>query len=166
MTKDFYGSRSVPSFSNLVLEALNQEFVCDVIEIERKINQFPWSDNSLLEFNGRLDCNKVLLLNNRVIGYFYSQKILDETTLLNIGISDKYQGLGYGKYLLKTFLEQIPGDGVVWLEVRKSNIRAYNLYLSFGFEVIDIRKNYYTANNGKFEDAIIMKLNLETGKKK
>ena len=40
----------------------------------------------------------------------------------------------------------------VFLEVKRTNFPAINLYLSFGFEEIDIRQGYYTDG----QDAVIM----------
>ena len=40
----------------------------------------------------------------------------------------------------------------VFLEVKRSNFPAINLYLHFGFEEIDIREEYYSDG----EDAVIM----------
>ena len=39
------------------------------------------------------------------------------------------------------------------LEVRASNIEAIALYEKYGFQILGIRRNYYTDNN---EDALIM----------
>lgn len=40
----------------------------------------------------------------------------------------------------------------MYLEVKRSNFPAINLYLNFGFEEIDIRNEYYSDG----EDAVIM----------
>ena len=40
----------------------------------------------------------------------------------------------------------------VFLEVKRTNFPAINLYLGFGFEEIDIRKKYYIDG----EDALVM----------
>jgi ribosomal-protein-alanine N-acetyltransferase len=45
----------------------------------------------------------------------------------------------------------------VWLEVRESNHTAINMYEKAGFVLIEQRKNYYPAVDGK-EDALIMGL--------
>jgi ribosomal-protein-alanine N-acetyltransferase len=49
------------------------------------------------------------------------------------------------------------GADFFYLEVRKSNIPAINLYKRFGFEIISIRKEYYSDNK---EDALVMALKI------
>jgi ribosomal-protein-alanine N-acetyltransferase len=43
-------------------------------------------------------------------------------------------------------------SGVIFLEVRQSNNAAINLYKSFGFKEIGVRKKYY-----KNEDALVLR---------
>ena len=43
----------------------------------------------------------------------------------------------------------------IFLEVRASNIVAYKLYESIGFNEIGVRENYYPAYIGR-EDAIVL----------
>ena len=86
--------------------------------------------------------------------------IYDECHLLNFAISPEYQGKGFGKLLMRAviaYTKQI-GSSYIVLEVRRSNIRAINLYRKFGFEVTGIRPRYYSDNN---EDAFEMLLNLK-----
>ena len=56
---------------------------------------------------------------------------------------------------VKKFLEEAKkrGGTSFFLEVRESNLRARNLYRSFGFEEIDVRKKFYEA---PVEDGIVM----------
>ncbi|MCX7676553.1 MAG: hypothetical protein N2Z59_04145, partial [Alteraurantiacibacter sp.] len=44
---------------------------------------------------------------------------------------------------------------MMFLEVRPSNTRALNLYLSLGFNEIGQRKGYYPARQGR-EDALVL----------
>ena len=72
--------------------------------------------------------------------------------ILNIAIDLTYQHQGYGKQFFNKILENYLQYADVYLEVKRSNFPAINLYLNFGFEEIDIREEYYA--NG--EDAVIM----------
>ena len=47
----------------------------------------------------------------------------------------------------------------MFLEVRRSNMRAIRLYESFGFSEIGIRANYYQGSSLS-EDAVVMALVL------
>lgn len=55
-----------------------------------------------------------------------------------IAVAKEYRGNGYGKQLLKQFVEKLPtAYKIISLEVSKTNKRAMNLYQSFGFEEIE-----------------------------
>lgn len=76
----------------------------------------------------------------------------------NIYIIQKYQNKKLGKafmdYVMKYFKSRNIDE--VTLEVRKSNEIAIKMYESYGFELVTLRKNYYS--NG--EDALFMYLRI------
>ena len=47
--------------------------------------------------------------------------------------------------------------GTIWLEVRKGNVRAQQIYLRFGFETMGLRKGYYPVSHLEREDAMVMR---------
>ena len=66
-----------------------------------------------------------------------------------------HRRLRVGQHLLKELLlqaKEMKGE-LCFLEVRVSNIAAYNLYRKFGFQIHSIRKKYYTDNG---EDAYLL----------
>jgi ribosomal-protein-alanine N-acetyltransferase len=77
--------------------------------------------------------------------------------LTNIGVRQLYRRQGFGKLLLKSFLDRcrIARVRSVILEVRSSNATAIRFYERFGFVHIGRRKNFYTDPQ---EDALTMKL--------
>ena len=52
------------------------------------------------------------------------------------------------------------GDLRLWLEVRASNLRAQQVYEAHGFRRVGERKNYYPADRGQREHAVVMSLKL------
>ncbi|KJY83681.1 alanine acetyltransferase [Vibrio galatheae] len=125
--------------------------------IERNAHSHPWSETMIRELNSRGACHRVLLIEDEVIGYFYAQNIVGEVTLLNIAVKPNHQSKGFGKELMDAFLVMCEHDKAesAWLEVRESNVSAFGLYESIGFNEVDRRINYYPTASGK-EDAIIM----------
>ena len=81
-----------------------------------------------------------------------------------IGVAERFRRRGLGKKLLESIISfsKDYGANVILLEVGVNNIAAKNLYLSFNFKECGIRKDYYRNRAGLRQDAIIMKLNLET----
>jgi len=80
-------------------------------------------------------------------------KCLNEINIIDFIIDKFYQKMGFGRVLMSKYLNTLPSNSEVFLEVKKSNLRALNLYKYSNFVSISERKNYYGSN----EDAIIMK---------
>lgn len=102
-----------------------------------------------------------LMNSDEYLGYFIAMKVLDELTLMDIAVDIKFRSLGFGRVLLNYFMSEANKHEVskVWLEVRQSNIAAIELYQSVGFNLVEIRRNYYPTSTGK-ENALIMCLEL------
>ncbi|MDX1303266.1 ribosomal protein S18-alanine N-acetyltransferase [Photobacterium sp.] len=129
----------------------------DVWRIEQAAHAFPWAESLIRTPPNKIAANFVLLADTKVIGYCFGQNVAGEATLLNIAIDPACQGKGYGKVLLEGFIEALQARNAeeIWLEVRASNTRAYQLYEAIGFNEINRRVGYYPADNGR-EDALIM----------
>jgi ribosomal-protein-alanine N-acetyltransferase len=56
---------------------------------------------------------------------------------------------------------QANGASYLWLEVRESNAPALNLYQSFGFQQVGLRKDYYPAGRTTRESAVVMSMPLK-----
>ena len=69
--------------------------------------------------------------------------------------------MGLGRELTARGIKEVVKGGArkMFLEVRRSNLKALSLYESFGFREIGIRKNYYQGSS-LTEDAVVMALVL------
>ena len=87
-----------------------------------------------------------------------------EIEIYFIGVARSYRGKGLGKKLLKSIISfsKSYGASVIILEVGVKNVPAKKIYISSGFKECGIRKDYYKNKSGFRQDAVIMKLNLET----
>jgi len=95
--------------------------------------------------------------NNQNIGYISGLLVSDDLNILNLGIDERYRNRGFGYQLLNYLIEnkrEIKSTNI-FVELRKTNKLAFNLYLRLGFKVYNERKNYYSNPN---EDAILMNL--------
>lgn len=126
-------------------------------QIENLSHLFPWREDTFYSNQGSHYFNLKICNPNIMVGFAITQLVLDEATLFNIAIHPDYQGQGYGKALLLELIDNLEKKGVstLWLEVRESNTKAFQLYESLGFNFVSIRKNYYPTKTGK-ENAIIM----------
>ena len=75
----------------------------------------------------------------------------------SVAVSEDYLGQGIGRQLLARGLLAAYDRGArtSFLEVRRSNIAAIDMYYQFGFEIVGERRGYYQDNH---EDALLMTL--------
>ena len=135
----------------------------EVMQIETDNYPVAWS-KGIMKDCIKADYHSITMkADNQIIGYAVLMTAYDESHLLNMCVDKKQQGQGLGRKLLK-YLENIcryNHSHVFLLEVRESNPIAKNLYQSFGFKQIDLRKNYYKCIKGR-ENAIVMTKQLKT----
>ena len=98
-------------------------------------------------------------INHKIVGFIVGVKLNDEIAkILMISVSNLYQNRGIGSKLLTTFLSEIILHNIkkVELEVKKTNLKGINFYKRFGFEIVEIIKEFYENR----DDALIMRLVL------
>ena len=122
--------------------------------MEKRIFHYPWVKTSIREELNRKNKSLNLIgeLGDEAIGYFFAHLIENEAHILNLALDIPYQNKGLGKQFLKQILDEYLQFADVFLEVKRSNFPAINLYLHFGFEEVNIREGYYSDG----EDAVIM----------
>jgi ribosomal-protein-alanine N-acetyltransferase len=131
-----------------------------IMELEKELFSAPWSEAM---FSEEIKGHYAYILqkdeNKEIIGYLCGWKLLDEFTITNIGISQKFQRMGFGAKLVKFIISKLLYEKCFkfYLEVRKSNLKAIQLYKKFGFEQTGLRVNYY---QNPVENAVMMRLNM------
>lgn len=90
-----------------------------------------------------------------VLAYGGFWLIVDEAHIGTLAVHPNRRRRGLGSLLLAALLDKAVEMGAVvaTLEVRVSNVAAQNLYHTFGFERVGLRRNYYQDSG---EDALIM----------
>jgi ribosomal-protein-alanine N-acetyltransferase len=143
-------------------EAMTPARLPEVLAIERAAYDHPWSpgnfsDSMRAGYQAQLLCAREALL-----GYFVAMKGVDEVHLLNITVAPERQGEGWGRVMLDALAlwSRAQGAQWLWLEVRKGNLRAQQVYQHYGFRRVGERKAYYPAAGGRREDAIVMSFKL------
>ncbi len=146
------------------IRKMNETDIPAVSKIEKLTHIQPWSENVLKDCY-RSDYLCLVAEENdwqkELKGYIILSQVLDEAHLLNLCVSLKYQGYGLGRELTARGIKEVVKRGArkMFLEVRRSNMRAISLYESFGFSEIAIRTNYYQGSSIN-EDAVVMALVL------
>ena len=114
--------------------------------IEKQIFSIPWSQKSFedacqSEDNIYLVCE----MNGQIAGYCGLWTVLGEGNITNMAVSGGLRRLGIAEALMKEMEKRGMSKNVVtyFLEVRKSNEAAVNLYKKMGYVQIGVRKNFY-----------------------
>ena len=118
----------------------------------------PWSAQSLLDEMERNTFARYLVAeepDGSIIGYAGVWAIFEEGHITNIAVEASHRRQGIGRALLAALMQYAANLGVQYLtlEVRRGNLAAQELYKSFGFVKLSVRKNYYEDNG---EDALLM----------
>lgn len=135
-----------------------------VMAIEATAYRCPWTRGNFVDslaagYLARLACDA----QGQCIGYFVAMFGAGEMHLLNLTVMPPLQRQGLGKALLRRLCAEgrLLGAGIVWLEVRESNLAARRLYATFGFSEVGLRRAYYPLDAGRREDAVVMSFALE-----
>lgn len=135
-----------------------------VMPIEASAYSHPWTRGNFIDslaagYRALLHCGG----QGHVLGYYVALPGFEETHLLNLTVAPAHQGQGLGSAMLAELADwaRARGDAALWLEVRPSNGRARALYLRTGFVEVGLRRQYYPADQGQREDAVVMRLDLK-----
>ncbi len=123
--------------------------------LERECFSTPWSEKSLRESLAREEYTFLVAMCDGVVaGYAGMVRTLDEADITDVAVFGEYRRLGAGKMLMEGMKAQAKSQGVavIYLEVRKSNTPAIELYRRCGFEENGLRRNFYEKPT---EDALL-----------
>lgn len=136
---------------------MNVHDLDEVLAIEYRVYPFPWSRGNFADsMTSGYSC-WVCRVGGELVGYLILMLAVDDAHLLNISVSEKRQGMGFGARLLRQAMisGRLGGATTLLLEVRPSNEKALELYRHFGFQQIGVRRGYYPAEKGR-EDALVL----------
>ena len=134
----------------------------EVLHIEQRAYSHPWSRANFLDTLHAGYQAQLLVSGPQVLGYFVAMKGVDEAHLLNITVAPEFQGQGWARIMLDALALWARAEQahMLWLEVRVSNLRALKVYEHCGFRPVGKRRDYYPAEAGQREDAVVMSLRL------
>lgn len=89
------------------------------------------------------------VIDGQKLGYVIIE-VLDVINIIDVFVQESYRGKGISKILFNYLFDNYKNVRFM-LEVRSKNFIAINLYESYNFKIIYVRKKYYTN-----DDALIM----------
>ena len=127
--------------------------------LDSQINPSPWSAERFRAVCAAGAASTTLIARGAdgIQGFLVYSRVLDEATLLSIGVRREVQRQGLGGRLLDTACLRMCSEGAqrCLLEVRVSNRAAIRMYESRAFQPDGVRKAYYRGEQGH-EDALLM----------
>lgn len=136
-----------------------------VLAIEASAYNHPWTRGNFIDslaagYRAELRFDDA----HQLVGYAVALPGFEETHLLNITVAPACQRGGHGTALLLRLADwaRQRGDSALWLEVRHSNHGAQALYARLGFAEVGCRTGYYPADRQQREDAVVMRLALDS----
>lgn len=143
---------------------LTESELAEVKEIEVACRLSSWT---LADYSAEFEREDSIFLiaeyGERLSGFLLARLTGDgfsaEADLLNFGVLESFRNRKIGSALYESFIDELAARNVktVWLEVRRSNEIALSFYLKRGFEMMQIRKNFYSNPS---EDALVLKLEI------
>jgi [ribosomal protein S18]-alanine N-acetyltransferase len=142
------------------IKGMAMEDLDEILAIENSSFPKPWSRDVLVrELQIPISRNLVAKIrkdrHSEIAGYITYWIIAGELQVHKIAVREDLRKSGIASRLMAEMIRLSLSEGVVLcsLEVGRSNEGAKRLYEKFGFEVTDIRANYY-AEAG--DDALIL----------
>lgn len=137
-----------------------------ILAIEQLSFQWPWSR---ISFEGELSCQNAFNYvvksaeagkESQIAAYAFMRRVEDELHIFKIAVTPARRGHGIATWFLNHCFTMGAQQGAnsVYLEVRPSNIPAFELYEKLGFKEIGRRPNYYADSK---EDALVMMKDLD-----
>ena len=142
---------------DLKIDKMKMTDLDDVIEIEEMAFTMPWSRWMFeRELSDKNDSHFLVVRSGTIlIGYIGFWLVQDEAHIVTIAVRSDFQRGGIGGILMASALNLAVDLGAerATLEVRVSNISAQSLYYRIGFELVAIRRKFYSDTG---EDAYVM----------
>jgi ribosomal-protein-alanine N-acetyltransferase len=149
------------------LAPLGMQDLDTLMAIENAAYPVPWSRGNFIDsLVAGYVADKLVGADGLWRGYYVAMPGVAEMHLLNLTVAPAHQGCGHARTMLDALVARCRarGDAQLWLEVRRSNLRAHALYLRYGFVDKGLRRGYYPVPSGPREDAIMMGLDLAGGR--
>ena len=165
-----FSNRSYKAKNGLicVIDTYHEADLSEVLHVECAASSYPWSEKNFKDsISSSHICIAVRFVDSvsgaktPIVAQAVFSIACDEAELLILSVDPKYQKMGVASGLLNTmedYLSQYANE--IFLEVRASNSNAIALYERLNFNCLGERKNYYPAEKGARETALIYGKNI------
>lgn len=143
-----------PNICHITTADYDQHLLRQVAEIEQMLQLDNWSEQQISQLLqqdinqcwGVLETDTAQDSESKIVAYCIISTVFEVAEVLRIGTHPDYQRQGLAAGLLQALIKAMPHKQLerILLEVRQDNVAAIVLYKRMGFEVIHVRKGYYS----------------------
>jgi ribosomal-protein-alanine N-acetyltransferase len=128
------------------IKKLNKNNIKDVVAISNEqLGEEAWTESQYNDcIENKSYINYVLYFNDDVVAFLIAQNLTDSINLLLVATKKEYKKMGFASLLINKLLQEAKKQNIkTWLEVKKTNLPAINLYTKLGFQLLYERAKYY-----------------------
>ncbi len=128
----------------------------DVLEIERKSFEFPWSEEDFIRCLRQRNCiGMVAEAEDRVVGFMIYELHKSRLHILNFAVHPDFRLRHVGAQMVEKLVGKLSSQrrNRILLEVRETNLAAQVFFRSAGFRAISVLREFYEDTP---EDAYLM----------
>jgi ribosomal-protein-alanine N-acetyltransferase len=132
----------------------------EVLSIERRSFQFPWSEEEFLCCLRQRNCIGVVIEEDTQIKGFMIYELHPKTLrILNLAIDPEDRRCGLGVKMIVRLIDKLKDQGrhTIEAEVRESNLTAQLFFQSCGFRAVKVLRKHYDENH---EDAYLFRYRI------
>ena len=149
------------------LRKMTEDDLPQVLKLQRELAFQDWNEKQFLsEIHASYafcvvcedECG-VVDSRSKLLGYAIFHLLGPDSELLSIATRQSVQRKGIGTLLLNAGLDKLTEpDDQCFLEVREGNVKARTFYEKHGFQLYNVRKNYYSDG----EDAALYRFSRKS----
>jgi ribosomal-protein-alanine N-acetyltransferase len=131
--------------------------LAEVLGIELRAFQFPWSEDEFVRCLRQRNCIGMIAEERPsecVAGYVIYELHKDRLHVLNVAVAESQRRLGVGRALLERLIGKLTPNRYsrIVLEVRETNLAGQLFFKKLGFRAVSVKKGFYEETD---EDAIV-----------
>jgi len=138
----------------------------EVMEIENRCYQFPWSEEEFLTCLRERNTIGVVYESprNLIHGFMIYELHKSLLRLLNFAVAPEVHGTGVGSAMVERLVDKLSQQKrrCMELEIRESNLKAQKFFSGRGFRAVRVLRQHYDETN---EDAYLFRYSLPELKK-
>ena len=134
----------------------------EVMEIERRSYQFPWTEEEFLVCLRQRNCIGTVYDSpqNLIHGFMIYELHKSTLRLLNLAVAPEVRQTGVGRAMVQRLIDKLSDQKrrFIEAEVRETNLKAQLFFSAAGFRAVKTLRNHYEETS---EDAILFRYSLQ-----